>query len=72
MRQQLENYVFTTRKASEIQRHIQELLESTKKYYHGGTFFDYLDGIGDGDPIGPDYVYANKYSFDTYSISSYR
>jgi len=30
------------------------------------TFFDYLDGIGDGDPIGPDYVYANKYSFDTY------
>ena len=30
------------------------------------TFFDYLDGIGEGDPIGPDYVYANKYSFDTY------
>ena len=30
------------------------------------TFFDYLDGIGDGDPIGPDYVFANKYSFDTY------
>ena len=30
------------------------------------TFFDYLDGIGEGDPIGPDYVYANQYSFDTY------
>lgn len=30
------------------------------------TFFDYLDGIGKDDPIGPDYVYANKYSFDTY------
>jgi len=30
------------------------------------TFFDYLDGIGEGDPIGPEYVYANKYDFDTY------
>jgi len=30
------------------------------------TFCDYLDGIGKNDPIGPDYVYANKYSFDTY------
>jgi hypothetical protein len=30
------------------------------------TFFDYLDGIGNDDPIGPNYVYANKYSFDTY------
>lgn len=30
------------------------------------TFFDYLDGVGKDDPIGPEYVYANKYDFDTY------
>ena len=24
------------------------------------TFFDYLDGVGSDDIIGPDYVYANK------------
>jgi len=30
------------------------------------TFFNYLDGINDNDPIGPDHVYGNKYNFDTY------
>jgi hypothetical protein len=30
------------------------------------TFFNYLDGIDDNDPIGPDHVYGNKYIFDTY------
>ena len=30
------------------------------------TFFDYLDGIDSNEPIGPDYVYGDKYTFDTY------
>lgn len=30
------------------------------------TFFDHLDGIGSNDPIGPDYIYGDKYTFDTY------
>ena len=30
------------------------------------TFFNYLDGIDDNDPIGPDHVYGSKYIFDTY------
>lgn len=30
------------------------------------TFFDYLDGIDSNEPIGPDFVYGDKYTFDTY------
>jgi hypothetical protein len=30
------------------------------------TFFNYLDGIDENDPIGPEYVYGKKYNFDTY------
>jgi len=30
------------------------------------TFFHYLDGIEDNDPVGPEHVYGDKYKFDTY------
>jgi hypothetical protein len=30
------------------------------------TFFNYLDGIDNDDPIGPEHVFGKEYNFDTY------